>query len=359
MRNPRTKFLAIVALAFFSSAAAQTPPKLDLKAPPSPAIWRIEPEALTHLASGLRCPATVGDLQRVGVLVYDQVGLNVSCNYAGPGMIATVYAVASELADKDYEASKAGIEARKDMQPKLIAQDRLSRGGLNWKRAAYSFRNSQISEVWVAQAPHWIVKYRLTYAGAEPAPEPAPVKPLTDLVGASMAPTSVACAKTPPAVREGKITNDMKAFVKGSAAGAYLEAAMTLKPPPSGPPRFCADGLGQINGVQVVLLRGVGPDGGEAYVDRVSQAGSDIVLTSRWNPALGRDGENDPNNAGPFWTVTAWDGAKVKSYGVFDGRPDLKMLSVLLAGVSSHQMPALHTFDPATSRIEGLGAKSD
>jgi hypothetical protein len=173
------RILVLALLAMAGAASANTPVGLTLPedrptsiAPPL-SVWKpIGTGGYEHVQTGLLCPASLGDLDRNEVKVFDSFGLDVGCNYSDDTTSLTYFL--SRRASGGAETALAAAErdllkVHADAHPKALGERREHDGGLDWQVALYSQDRDQRSGIWVADLHGWTLEFRATYAAADEA----------------------------------------------------------------------------------------------------------------------------------------------------------------------------------------------
>lgn len=95
---------------------AELDKQADAKALTEDEVWRKDADGnLTHIQSGVQCPAVWGNYTRGKVTIFRPDGMDVGCNYNSPNATLTFYAYKSDL--KLADELKGTMETVKMRQP--------------------------------------------------------------------------------------------------------------------------------------------------------------------------------------------------------------------------------------------------
>jgi len=197
---------ACVSMAFFvlASAAALAQPNLN---PPNSVFELDQNRDAIHRQTGLVCPVSFAGWPRVGMVMFDKVGLDVSCSYRGSAGLISIYLTRVDPAglNSDFESSKQSLlQVMRDAVPDDKSADGPS--GFTWLKAGYSTQNGAVhSDVLLAQVSGWELKFRATYNTAAMAEVNTALAALGAGVARTAAPNLAACAAAPLPARNGKL----------------------------------------------------------------------------------------------------------------------------------------------------------
>ncbi|HLK23566.1 MAG TPA: hypothetical protein VKT30_02800 [Caulobacteraceae bacterium] len=329
----------LMALSFASATADPlvAPPKQ-----PPLSVWRADAsDDLEHLQSGLVCPARFDAYKRTNSVVYDAVGLDVSCNYAAELEDVTVYLtrVAPLNVDAFYREAKGALEqARKEKHPRIISETHSIDNGLTWETAVYAEDIDIHSAVWIANLDGWLLEYRATYPSAAEQAVRADISSFTALVQKSAGARLALCAHSTAPDRPGAPITDRKslegmAMMSALFGAEALGAAKRGKAEPTPPAIWCVEGA--VDGSPPLLdWRAVHADGSDGAADQVSAATmeSPPVLVVAPDSLLAIT--NGASQSAPTpWVATTSRGDTTWVVGYFAGRPSAEMASRLFADV--------------------------
>jgi hypothetical protein len=327
--------LAALLWAASAEAAVGPSPPQDPGLLEPQSIWtRSADGTIEHQQSGLRCPRLLGPLPRHGTRIYDGYGLDVSCGYSAADVVITVYLTRGVALEPGLAEARAQLEQR--VPAKLLSEGRASLGGLDWRKVEYQLDDDMRSDIWMADLHGWAVKYRATYPADRAELAAQLLATLTNAVQASAGKRLALCAKTGSPSRAGVRVTDQKELgdfsIRGGLLGAIaLAAEKDKQAKPAAPPTFCVEA--PVENTRFLFWRGVGLDGGDAQVDRLTgmTMGSPPVLE------VARDGLGDlvsaesSGKAGPpHWTAALTQNDRTMIFGYFAGRPSADQLAPLM-----------------------------
>jgi hypothetical protein len=316
-----------------------SPPAQDQTPPLS--VWRLSEDGdAVHLQSGLACPAVFRGYKRSDLHFYDGFGLDVSCNYAAPGVDLTVYVTRrSGTADVDAamaEARREFLEAHSDLHPQLISDAKTPDGAVAWRVALYGDDVGR-DGIWIADLHGWTLEYRITYRLDVAGQAPADIAAMTQLVARSAGAHLDLCAKSPPPARPGVAIRDAKAgsntalmsAIVGASASAAADGKAEAAPKPV---TWCVEQ--PVHGkADLLFWRGVYDDGADAEIDRLTvmtrERPRELVVASDPTSALIQTELGRP----PSWAASLAEADQTQFYGYFTGRPSAEALSALFQDI--------------------------
>jgi len=358
MRN-LTLAMAFLAAGATTATAAETP-AVDPATIQS--VWEGAGDGgLTHLQSGLACPATLGEFRRVSTGVYDGAGFDAGCNYAASGAALTIYMTrkgAMDVAATMAAARAEYVAAGAAQHPVFQSEDQVTDGGRAWTVARYAEDAGRRSEIWLAELDGWLVQYRTTFMPSGQARTEAGVRAMTANVLASAGPPLAACAKAGPVTRDGKRVTDTEqigsdAMMSAIIGGALMSAAK--EEPRKGKTRKAKDDAEDVleqpivwcpqqaykqDGYTAVFWRGVRTDGSDAQIDRATLVtkGPPAVLSVGLDGMLGLIKDDGKP---PRWAASIADEDQVVIYGYFEGRPKVEAVLGLLSDIVAGKAQAV------------------
>lgn len=131
-------------------------------------IWKLHDDGATHLQSGLKCPSSIGRFRSNGIVVYDQVGLDVGCGYnLEAGTAITIYLTKrmSRSLHDDFKQAQADIPKVFPGAVRISENALPNPSGGNWLNAFFRFPDKRWnSGLWVTDYAGWTFKIRATYS---------------------------------------------------------------------------------------------------------------------------------------------------------------------------------------------------
>jgi len=296
-----------------------------------------------HRQSGLVCPTQVTGWQRVATVVYDQVGLDVSCGYRSPAGLITLYMTKVDQALSLKAMFEEGRQALQQGLPQAMPDDRSADAPapFEWLRAGFTLQGGENhSDLLLADLSGWHFKYRVTYRSSEIAAVNAALAELTMQVSRTAAPRLAACAASPVPSRPGKHVLSVPGE-KIVVAATGLLIFPVLSSTTSTSPIWCVEGGFGARDALYLYWRNVGQ--GVSLTERITPVadGPAIFISQlglKLNPATGD------------MDYIAWvDGAdEMRISAFFEGRPALDKLPVQLLDASP---PAYATVGKRDNKI--------
>jgi hypothetical protein len=310
-------------------------------------IWRVERSDAEHLQSGLSCPGMVQGWPRAGLTIYDAYGLDVSCGYNSfrDGAVVTLYLTRGGPLEAAYGQAKRDFVQRGALSNRrLLAEGSVTLGGLAWRKAAYAGDGEMRSDIWLTELSGWLFEYRATYPAASEPAVTAQLEQLTRMTTESAGRRLALCARFPEPGRRGKAIKDASRLssmaIMGAIMGGGTEEAAREKAEkePGTPIVYCVEGPVAGVGYPLLAWHGVGPDGADANLDRVS------LLTNGPAPSLdlsfdGVGGVLSALNgrgakpAEELWVASLQTDSKTSIFGYFDGRPPPSLTAKLFVQI--------------------------
>lgn len=339
--------LAVIALLFAASAAlADTPPPSGpVSAPSGPpaqplSVWRpLGHGDMEHVQSGLVCPGTTGGYRQSGLIMYDQLGLDVSCNYGAQPHDITVYMTRRDTGEIDplfAAAQRDLLSVGAERHPRLIARSRPDIGGWTWITALYGEDGDIHSAIWMADLHGWTLEYRATYPAALETQVSADLAAITTWVQSSAGARLDRCAKSTPPTRDGVRVADKKTLDNNAMMTAVLGAAGQAmaqdgKGTPAGATTFCLEKTILDQPHRMQFWRGVADDGSAAPADQISG------LTTGPPPILRIESDALASlvekSSTAQWTATMNEGGQTSVYAYFQGRPSPQTVAALFSDI--------------------------
>jgi hypothetical protein len=304
-----------------------------------------EDGAARHLQSGLVCPRRIVGYVRNELSVFDNLGLDVGCNYAAPAHDITLYLTQMQEMSLGalYESAKSALVKTADgHHPALISETTVRSGDLAWSEALYSEDGDIHSGIWMADLRGWMLEYRATYPATDDARTQADLAAITERVQSSAGRQLTLCGKLAPAARTGKLVtnrtqNDSSAMMSALLGGAAMAAAQdSAKTTPAQPVTWCFDQVVRGQDHPLLLWRAVHDDGSDGRMDQISP------VTVEAPPQLDIAADDlaaivDDNKPGTErWVATITDSGKTWVFGYFSARPtadaSAKLMSAILSG---------------------------
>jgi hypothetical protein len=315
--------------------------------PPPPPLSVFQPSdaagSWRHLQSGLICPARMGAYLRTRVVVFDQYGLDVGCNYKAGASDITVYLTrrAGALGDVMADAKRGLLQVGASRHPALVSDTREAAAGLTWLTAIYAEDGDLHSGIWIADLSGWTLEYRATYAATSEADVFADIDRFTAEVQASAAPRLALCARSAPPPRGAAMITDRKDLEQSSMmtsilGGAALAAAHQGKGKAGLEFTWCPEAPIAKGDVRFLFWRAVNPDGADARFDRLTAMtqGEPPTLALDPDEMAGLVAANSGHGAKTIrWTAAVRTGDHVSIFAYFDGRPDADAAADLLADI--------------------------
>ena len=328
---------------------------------PAQSVWKTLADGeVQHLQSGLRCPLTLGgEFRQAGVTTFDGFGLDVGCGSNSRVVAVTLYLTRGIALDEGYAIAKTSLsQAREGRNPRLLADGRVSLGGVEWLRASYAEDGGVRTDVWMADLHGWSWKYRTTYREQDEAETRAALERLTALVQASAGPQLGLCAKSQVPERPGK---PVKPGRSGSAADSAMLAilggvsAVAAEEKGEAPVSitFCVEGPLREKTMDFLVWHGVTPDGADARIDRITgmTVGPPPILEIAHDDAASTVTAELGGKPVERWTATVTQGRKTAIFGHFERRPSSKLGAELMARILTGKARSLGGYDAETKTI--------
>jgi hypothetical protein len=176
-----------------------------------------------HQQSHMICPSAVAGFPRIGITMFDRVGLDVGCSYRNAaGSLITLYvyrALGRGTFDEDFNATRQSLS---QVAPGSTPRDAtgVMPTGAGWRGAGYTMPNGAQTELFLAPLSDWRAKFRATYAPRDAEAVSAAINALSGAVTKTAEPHLARCAAAPPAQHTGqRIRDDMKKLMSLSMIG--------------------------------------------------------------------------------------------------------------------------------------------
>ena len=275
----------------------------------------------THLQSGLVCPHASSDFIRVGVIMYDRLGFDVSCGYNGKAAAITLYLTRRDPArlEADFQDEKQQVVSK---TPSAAPNDGAVpfSSDLNWKSAGFNERNCALrSDLWLTSLSGWEFQIRATYAANDTARVAAALADLSAEVEKSAGAQLAACAASPPPAQRGAQKIDDQAQLMNLTVSGMMQIVKARSGPAA---NWCAENALQANGNPFILWRNIALTGKSGPVDRITPvlAGSTILIFAdeAGNEMLVK---SSPGSPADIHDVVVDQDATFDLAGIYNGRP--------------------------------------
>jgi hypothetical protein len=329
---------------------------------PPLSVWRVEAAGAEHLQSGLACPAQFRTYRRINLHVYDRFGLDVSCNYLDPAVSdVTVYLTrrsGSMPADAMTEAKREFLQVRAAMHPRPISETQPALGGLAWQLTLYDVDGGMRDAIWIADLDGWTLEYRVTYRANGEDRVMADMAAFVDAARGSAGTRLDLCGKSPPPARNGVLSHAhkdpqadaMMAAIVGAAAQSAVEKADPAKRATTSI-AWCAEQPISGGPHDLMLWRGVLPDGADAKADRVTamtvEAPPELVAADNSELDLVRGELNQSSE----WEATIEQGGQTSIWGYFTARPRPEALAEVYQNILSGKARPLSSYSKHGNQI--------
>jgi hypothetical protein len=347
--------VGIVAAALWLAAtvALAQPDKLGADRQPPLSVWRIDTASAEHLQSGLVCPAQFRTYRRNIVHVFDRFGLDVGCNYLDPAASdVTVYMTRRSghtSADVMADAKREFLQAHADIHPQPISETQPRVGGLAWAVVLYGVDGGMRDAIWIADLDGWTLEYRATYRADSEAHAALDMEAFIASATASAGARLDLCGRSPPPARSGVVLIGKApaddAMIGAIIGGAEQNAVQLGKRAPSQPIVWCVEQAIPGEQADLLLWRGVTPDGADAKADRVTAMtpGEPTALVAADDPMLDHihQGHGDP----PRWQAAMEHDGQTSIWAAFTDRPRPDALASLYLDILSGKAVPLISYD--------------
>jgi hypothetical protein len=314
-------------------------------------IWEVRPDgSARHLMTDLVCPATAGDFRRTELMVFDNAGLDVGCNFgAGRGEAVTIYLTkragqdfAADLTRAQNELTTAYPDARPiavDVQPALPA--------VPWLSAMYLFPQYDIhSSIWIADYAGWTLKFRTSYPVQRADVALAAMKELG--AASTAAQTNLAaCAGSPAPERTGKRIVLTKELTPEAFTAALIAPVMAALPGDTAP-LWCAESAVLNPQAPLVLWRNIAAGGPVDRATGISVGPPPLIEISALPPASSKLVSPEGANVYAAGLVR---GTTVEFFAFFDGRPSAAAISELILDMVAGKVRPVSSLDRASKNI--------
>lgn len=326
---------------------------------PAQSVWKtLSGGEVQHLQSGLRCPMTLGgEFRQAGVTTFDGFGLDVGCGYNSRAVAVTLYLTRGIALAEGYAIAKTSLsQAREGRNPRLLADGRVSLGGVEWLRASFAEDGGVRTDVWMADLHGWSWKYRTTYREQDEAETRAALERLTALVQATAGAHLALCAKSQVPERPGKPAKPGRGGqvdgIMGALLGGISAAADDTGQTPV-PITFCVEEPLRLKTMDFLTWHGVTPEGADARADRLTgmTVGPPPVLDIALDEAGSTIAAELTGKTVERWTATVTQGRNTLIYGHFERRPSGKLAAHLMARILTGKARSLGGYDAETKTI--------
>jgi hypothetical protein len=300
--------------------SSSPPPSLNTSPPKS--VWDIDMDgSATHLQSGLVCPHASGDFIRVGAIMYDRLGFDVSCGYNGKAAAITLYLTRRDPSrlDADFQDEKQQVVSK---TPSAVPNDGVLSfsSDLDWKKAGFNERDGMVrSDLWLTSLSGWEFQIRATYAANDTARVAAALADLSADVEKSAGVHLAACAASPPPQRGGaQKVADQAALMNLTVAGS-MEIAVAGKNTDA---NWCADNAFQVGPSPFILWHNIAAVGKVSFNDRITSilGGATIfVLADKAGDEMML--KTAPGSSADIYDVVVDQGDAFALAGIYNGHP--------------------------------------
>jgi hypothetical protein len=318
-------------------------------------VWQFDPGGdARHAATNWSCPVMLGDLPRDQIVVYDQVGLDVSCGYLKGTTSITLYLTrgSGNPLDAIMEVVKGGIVQRlPEATPLPDAEQRTFESAQSWRHFIYSYHNGdEYTGAWVGDVSGWTMEIRADYAR----PDQDKVFALLSSAGNAAVQTAGAyldtCAAAAKVSRSGKAMSDKdKVMALSLVAGIGTEEEAKAVPAPE---TWCVEKTLPESG-SLVFWRNIANDDRAGNRDRLTVGMGDKrrVVVSTWDGTLSVINSELQKDAPVVYVATLTQGNRVFVLGFYEGRPDEETLATLARDVLTGKSRPVSSYERGSNTL--------